>query len=158
MSLGLLVGSFGDFVREQYVSPVAAGPIDESDLPDTLFHIREICAHHLIPLALLARADGNSDAMEQKAIFDYCAMLLQKSDVMMSVTERAAFKDYISAFRPSLMQLDLALKKIEREPKERIATLFGAAINVVEADGERDPNELRFLAKLSDDLAKIERD
>ncbi len=55
------------------------------------------------------------------------------------------------------MQLDLALKKIEREPKDRITALFAAAINVVEADGRRDPAELRFLAKLSRDLAEIER-
>ena len=154
MSLGILVGRFGDFVREQHDAPQEVAP--QREFPDALTHIREVCSHHLIPLALLARADGHSDASEQKAILDYCAMLMDKSGSKLSDADRAAFRDYIAEFRPTLTQLEPALKRIEREPKDKVAMLFGAAVNVIEADGKRDESEVKFLAMLNEDLAKLE--
>lgn len=154
MTLGLLVGRFGEFVREQHDAPQKSTP--QREFPETLAHIRDVCSHHLIPLALLARADGHSDAPEQKAILDYCAMLMGQSGSKLNEMERAAFRDYIAEFRPSLTQLEPALKRIEREPKDKVAMLFGAAVNVIEADGKRDEKEIRFLAMLNDDLAKLE--
>jgi uncharacterized membrane protein YebE (DUF533 family) len=96
MTLGLLVGRFGEFVREQHDEPQESTP--QREFPDALTHIREVCSHHLIPLALLARADGHSDASEQKAILDYCAMLIDKSGSKLSEIERSAFRDYIAEF------------------------------------------------------------
>jgi tellurite resistance protein len=154
MTLGLLVGRFGEFVREQHDEPQESTP--QREFPDALTHIREVCSHHLIPLALLARADGHSDASEQKAILDYCAMLIDKSGSKLSEIERSAFRDYIAEFRPSLTQLEPALKQIEREPKDKVAMLFSAAVNVIEADGKRDESELKFLTVLNEDLAKLD--
>jgi hypothetical protein len=34
--------------------------------------------------------------------------------------------------------------------------LFGAAVNVIEADGKRDESELKFLTVLNEDLAKLD--
>jgi tellurite resistance protein len=153
---GLLIGHFGAFVRETYVEPVEP-PRPEPESSDALHRVRELCGHHIIPLALLSRADGESVASERDAIANHCGWLMKDAGVAVSEAERTALKHHLESFQPTLMQLDLALKRIEHEPKERIAALFAAAINVVEADGKRDPGELRFLAKLSDDLAKIER-
>ena len=91
MTLGFLVGRFGDFVREQHDAPQDSAP--QREFPDALSHIREVCSHHLIPLALLARADGQSDASEQKAILDYCAMLMDKSGSKLTDAERSVFRD-----------------------------------------------------------------
>jgi len=154
MTLGLLVGRFGEFVRDQHDVPQESTP--QREFPDALSHIREVCSHHLIPLALLARADGHSDESEQKAILDYCAILMDRSGSKLSDADRTAFRDYIAGFRPSLTQLEPALKRIEREPKDKVAMLFGAAVNVIEADGKRDESEVKFLAMLNEDLAKLE--
>ena len=152
---GLLVNHFGDFVRRNHVAP-AAPPTSEIQL-DAVQRVRELCGHHIIPLALLSRADGESAPSERAAIANHCGWLLKHSGQPASAAERTALETYLESVQPTLVQLDLALKKIEREPKERITALFAAAINVVEADGRRDPAELKFLGKLSSELAAIER-
>ena len=155
MTLGLLVGRFGQMVRERNnhataqpgpEHPAGGGPIDA---------IRTYVAHHLIPLALLARSDGSADAAEQQAILDHAADMLSKSGKPLSDADRAALKDHIEKFRPSLMQLDPALKRIEQEPPESIAALLQAAKNVVAADGKIDPAEARLLEELQRDLEKV---
>jgi len=153
---GLLLGHFGKFVREVHIAPDEPPRADAAP-SDALGRVREICGHHIIPLALLSRADGESAPSEREAIANHCGWLLKASGAPANAAERTALLEHLAGFQPSLMQLDVALKRIEREPKDRIAALFAAAINVVEADGKRDPGELRFLAKLSSDLAKIER-
>jgi tellurite resistance protein len=154
MSLGLLVGRFGQFVREQHEAPaLEAGP--EVPFPDDLARLRGVVSHHVIPLALLARADGDFAQSERQAILDHCLALLEDNGTPASDADRAALEDYIATFRPSLMQLDPALKRLEREPPETVAAMFAAATAVIEADGRCDPAQARLIAEMREELSKL---
>ena len=156
MSLGLLVGRFGQFVREQHEAPVQdAGP--EVRFPLEIVRLREAVSHHVIPLALLARADGDFAQSERQAILDHCLALLRQNGTPASDADRAALEDYITDFRPSLMQLEPALKRLEREPPETVAAMLAAATAVMEADGRCDPAEARLIAEMREELSKLPR-
>lgn len=149
MTLGLLVTRFGDFVREQYVETSEPAPAVEA-FPDHLAHWREAFGHHLVLLGLLARADGEFAPAEQDAIWKYgLSRAGNPSD-----SERRSLRDYIAGFRPSLMQLTPALKRLEHDSAADIAALLEAAQSVVDADGERRAEEVKFLAAMRGDLAQ----
>jgi tellurite resistance protein len=156
MSLGLLVGRFGQFVREQHEAPVQdAGP--EVPFPLEIVRLREAVSHHVIPLALLARADGDFAQSERQAILDHCLALLRQNGTPANDADRAALEDYITDLRPSLMQLEPALKRLEREPPETVAAMLAAATAVMEADGRCDPAEARLIAEMREELSKLPR-
>lgn len=150
MSLGLLVGRFGSFVREQHdaAASAPAAPIEEP-----LAHERQMIAHHMIPLALLSRCDGNSDVAEQAAMLDHALTVLRMKGETVPDADRAALKSYIAALRPSLVQLDPALKRLEHESPDTIAALLDAAKNVMMADGTMDAAETHLLEEMRKDLA-----
>ena len=151
MSLGVLVGRFGDFVREQ---PMPAEPAP-TPFPNDLKHIREAAGHHLVLLALLARADGEEAASEQDVIVSHCLAFANGAGHKPSDAEKAALADYVARFKPALTQLDLALKRLAHDSKSDIAALITAAQAVVDADGVRRPAEVKLLAELQDDLARL---
>jgi hypothetical protein len=154
MTLGLLVGRFGELVREK--SAAAQNDDTPNDpFPADLARLRAAFAHHLIPLALLSRADGDYAAAEQDAILAHCLLLAARADMAVAAAEREALKAYIGEFRPALSQLDAALKRIESENAEHMAALIAAAQAVVDADGERRPEEARLLAELEDALKAL---
>ncbi|HXL98877.1 MAG TPA: hypothetical protein VN932_03030, partial [Rhizomicrobium sp.] len=62
--------------------------------------------------------------------------------------------DYVAGFRPSLMQLTPALKRLEHDSAADMALLLEAAQSVVDADGERRAEEVKFLAGMRGDLAQ----
>src|SRR6201996_6840367 len=86
MSLGLLVGRFGSFVREQH-DEIASAPTAEIQEP--LAHERQMIAHHMIPLALLARSDGNSDVAEQAVMLDHALTVLKMKGETVPDADRA---------------------------------------------------------------------
>jgi tellurite resistance protein len=149
MSLGLLVGRFGDFVRDQHEA-IATAPTAEIEEP--LAHERQMIAHHMIPLALLARADGNSDVAEQAAMLDHALALLKMKGETVSNADSVALKTYIASLKPSLVQLDPALHRLEKESPQEIAALIEAAKKVMMADGKIDPAEAHLLDTLRQDL------
>jgi tellurite resistance protein len=151
MTLGLLVGRFGSFVREQH-DEMASAP--STEIAEPLAHEREAIAHHMIPLALLARSDGNSDVAEQSAMFDHALAVLAAKGETVSEPDRAALKSYIAGVRPSLVQLDPALKRLEHEPPQSVADLLDAAKKVMEADGVLDPAEAHLLDEMKHELTR----
>ncbi|MBI3678225.1 MAG: TerB family tellurite resistance protein [Proteobacteria bacterium] len=157
MALGLLVGRFGGFIRERHDAPVVAPPsAPQAPMPETLQHAREVCAHHVIPLMLLSRVDGDSAPAEQKAIVAHCMGLLKRSGAKAGPAEQAALVEYVASMQPTLLQLEPALKQVEHEGQDAVFRLIAAAIQVLEADGKRDPAEVKFLDLLSEDLAKLQ--
>lgn len=153
MSLGILVGRFGQFVRDYNEdAPPVQAPEPDFALPQD---VRETISHHIIPLVLLARADGNEDSGEQKAICDHAIAILAKAGKTISDAQADALKAYIANLRPSLMQLDPALRKLEKETPDAMIALLAAARAVVMADGRIDPAEARLLDELKLELAKV---
>ena len=147
MSYGVLVERFGVFVRERHEpGPTAAEP--QRPFPDSLQAEREIIAHHLIPLVLLSRADGDYAESEQRVIVDHCLSLLERIGVRASSADRSTLEKYVSTYRPTLVQLDPALKRLERETAEALAAFLCAARNVVDADGQIDAAEIKLLDDL----------
>jgi tellurite resistance protein len=152
MSYGVLVQRFGELVRERHdVAPAAVEA--PRPFPDSLLAEREIIAHHLIPLALLSRADGDYAESEQRVIVEHCLGLLERIGVRPSSADRAALEKYVATFRPSLAQLDSALKRLEKEPADTIAAFLSAARKVVDADGKVDPAETQRLDALRAELS-----
>jgi tellurite resistance protein len=152
MAYGVLVQRFGGFVRERHENAPAPAEAPRP-FPDSLQAEREIIAHHLIPLALLSRADGNYAESEQRVIVDHCLELLERIGVKPSAADRSALEKYIADLRPTLMQLDPALKRLEKETAESLASFLSTARKVVVADGNTDPAETRLLDELRADIA-----
>ncbi|HEY2033490.1 MAG TPA: TerB family tellurite resistance protein [Rhizomicrobium sp.] len=152
MSFGILVGRFGQFVREYNDTPVSvemaepAFPLDQD--------VREAIAHHLIPLALLARSDGDEADSEIAAIHEHLIVVLTNAGKSMSDDHKTVLKSYIAEYRPSLAQLDPALRRLEKENADTMIALLAAARAVVMADGRIDPAEARLLDELKLELAK----
>lgn len=157
MALGLLVGRFGTFVREVHQSSGAAAggaPSSSAAFPSELNALRDAIAHHLIPLVLLARCDNDYAEREREAIVEHCASLARRRGLELADAQRRALTDYVSDYRPSLLQLDPALSIVAEAPHEEVALLIAAARVVVEADGRVEPEEARFLSELSEELAQ----
>ncbi len=153
MTLGLLVGRFGSLVLEQM--PPQQIVIPDESFPAQLLRLRSAFGHHLIPLALLARADGDYAEIEQKAILDHCLALAGDADMAVEAGERETLKAYIAEFRPTFAQLDPALKRIEKESAENLAALITTAKAVVDADRGRRQEEVNLLTEIEDELKAL---
>ena len=147
MTLGILVQNFGSFVRERHDPPAVMGEPPPAFSPD-LVGLHHDYAHHIIPLSLLARSDGESAQAEQKVIVEHCVTLARLAGRSATDQERVALVVYVGKFRPTLMQLDPALHRLAQEPREHVDALLLAAKAVIEADGVVKPDETRFLENL----------
>jgi hypothetical protein len=147
-----LAGRFGQFVRERHAAP-SSSSAPEIDYPlaqDT----RELIAHHLIPLALLARSDGDYAASEQTIMANHAAAILSKSGHALNDTDKAKLGSYIAGFRPTLMQLDPSLHRLDHETTENKIAFLDASRALVNADGKIDPAEARLMDELKLEFAK----
>jgi hypothetical protein len=151
MAYGVLVEKFGDFVRERHEPMASAAPAPP--FPDALQAEREIISHHLIVLSLLARADGDFADSEQRVIVEHCLSLLEQIGVKPSASDHATLENYVAVFRPSLIQLDSALRRLEKDSAASVAALLCAARKVVDADGRAAPEEIKLLDDLRAELA-----
>jgi hypothetical protein len=154
MSLGVLVGRFGEFLSE--LSPVEqADARPEEHFAGALMRVRERFNHHIIPLILLANSDGETVEPERVVILRYC--LERAGDYAIAVTseEEEALMSYLRSFRPTQAQLGAAVSRLKRESRRDILSLVAAAQALVDADRERRAREVDFLAKLSRDLASL---
>jgi hypothetical protein len=148
----MFAGRFGQYVRDRH-EPRAAQ--DFAEIPYPLpQETRDVITHHLIPLALLARADGDVAAAEQKAMLDHALATLANAGHPVVDADLGKLKDYIAGFRPTLMQLDPALHRLEREDADSKIAFLGAARAVVMADGRIDPAEARLLDELKLEFAR----
>ena len=149
----MFAGRFGQYVRDKHETRTAQ---DSAEIPYPLpQETRDIIAHHLIPLALLARADGDIAAAEQKAMVDHAVATLAKAGHPVADADLGKLKDYIAGFRPTLMQLDPALHRLEREDNDSKIAFLGAARAVVMADGRTDAAEARLLDELKLEFARV---
>jgi tellurite resistance protein len=153
MTLGLLVGRFGNYVRESYIPPVLMAP--EPEFPDSLIHLREATSHHLIPLVLIAHADGEFAPSERDVIVTHCVTLARSQGLEFDGKDTIAFTDYIETYRPTLMQLDPAIMKLTHGDHDEVMALIAAARAVVEADGVTRPEETRLLQELDEELQRL---
>jgi tellurite resistance protein len=154
MSLGLLVGRFGDFVGE-LAPPEQQDTASEDRFPAGLGRVRETFGHHIVPLLLLAKSDGEIALVEREAILSYCVVLSKSAGVPLTALERAALSDYLREFRPTQAQLKPALKRLHHENKDGILALVEAAHAVVDADGICRMSEVEFLTALKKDLQAL---
>jgi hypothetical protein len=145
-------GRFGQYVRDRH-EPCVAPPAPETPTPLPQ-ETRETIAHHLIPLALLARTDGSVAEAEQKAMLDHAVAVLAAAGHPVGEADLAKLKAYIMGFRPTLMQLDPALHRLEQETTDNKIAFLGAARAVVMADGRLDTAEARLLDELKLEFAK----
>jgi len=155
MSLGLLVGRFGTFVRGNCAMAVDVAPSQEAPCPKDIEHLRAFVAHQLIPLMLLSKVDGLSVPAEQEIIVDHCIALAERHEIAVSESDRAALAVYVAGYRPSLVQLDPALRLLERDSLEDLADLFAAASAVISADGQIAPAELRLLEEIKQEATRL---
>jgi hypothetical protein len=152
MALGLLVGRFGTFVREAHSAGGGDAPVAPAAFPGPLNHVRDAVSHHLIPLLLLARSDNDFSPQERDVIVAHCVALARGTGVEIGDALTVDFSDYVGTFRPTLMQLDPALSRLEKAPHAEVGALLAAARAVIDADGVVRPEETRFLAELSEEL------
>jgi tellurite resistance protein len=111
--------------------------------------------HHLIPLVLIARSDGEFERRERDAIITHCVTFARTRGLELDGTGTVEFIEYVESYRPSLMQLDPALKRLEHGSHNELAALVAAARAVVEADGVIRREESRFLDQLNEELERL---
>lgn len=150
MALGALIDHFGQFVRERH-DPLPAAP-NPAEFPPELTELHRNFGHHVILLGLLARSDGEFAPAESNIIVGHCLQLASRAGPV-SEGARKALDAYVGCFRPSLVQLDPALRRLSHDPPADIAALLGAAQALIEADGVTRPEETRFLEGLKKGLA-----
>lgn len=151
--LGILVETFGNFVREIHV-PLES--IEEQvGFPTDLHDVRDAVGHHLIPLLLLARTDRQFEPSEFDVIVTHCLAFAEQRGVPCIGARSAAFRDYVDTFRPSLMQLDPAIERLSKCEHDEFVALVEAAQRLVAADGVTRPEEVKFLTMLQDQLDKL---
>lgn len=153
MSLGILVGRFGAFVREAHV--VVVDDHQPEEFPNDLNMLREAIAHHLIPLMLLARSDGEFAPQERDVVVAHCIDQARRRGIEVDSGRASLFSDYVSSYRPTLMQLDPALARLTHSAHEEVLNLVCAAQAVIEADGVVRPEEAKLLAELNEDLRDL---
>lgn len=153
MSLGILVGRFGAFVREAHV--VIVDDHQPEEFPNDLNVLREAIGHHLIPLMLLARADGEFAPQECEVVVAHCIDEARRKGVEVNPGRAQMFSDYVSCYRPTLMQLDPALARLSHSAHDEVLNLVCAAQAVIEADGVVRPEEKKLLAELNEDLRDL---
>lgn len=145
MTMGLLVGSFGNLVRMRNTAPETQA--HEPDYSPELMALRERLGHHLIPLALLARSDGEFAEAERNVIIEHCASIAGLDE-----KQRSMLGVYLREARPTLTQLDPALHRLEAEDPSNIKALIDAAERLIMADGKADPAEQRLLNRMRAEL------
>jgi hypothetical protein len=153
MSLGLLVGQFGTFIRERHVVVMEDGPA--LSFPDELNDVRHAIAHHLIPLTLLARCDGDYAPQERDVIVAHCIAVAERKGVAMDSARILLFTQYVTDFRPTLMQLDPAIALLADAAPSEVFELVSAAHAVVDADGIERDEEKRLLVTLGKELRTL---
>ena len=151
MSLGALVGRLSDFLAES----LSDSPADTSVPRDDLLRIRETYGHHLVVLALVARADGLAAPAEREIILQHCIERAKKAGIALTETEKRALNDHLSDFAPFPAELELAVKHLRLDSQDDIVALVVAARAIVDADGVRRPREVEFLSELARDLAAL---
>src|SRR5689334_10493832 len=113
MTFGMLVGRFGAFLEEQ-TPPQAASEAVEA-FSDDLRRVRQELNHHVIPLLMLARCDGETAELERAAIILHCRGCFQEDGIDLAPEEEAALEIYLREFRPTRVQLDWAVKLLVQE-------------------------------------------
>ncbi len=151
--LGLLVDTFGNFVREIHV-PIEAIEA-QVGFPEDLHDFRDAVGHHLILLLLLARTDRDFAQCEEETIITHCVAFARLRGVACNEARTAAFREYATSFRPSLMQLDPALARLSKCDHGEFEALVDAAHALVAADGVSRPEEVKFLSRLKSDLSEL---
>lgn len=148
----LFSGRFGQYVRDRHE------PCEEPIAPEAVYPLaqetREILTPHLIPLALLARADGSVAETEQNVMFDHAMAVLAAAGHPVAEADGAKLRDLIAGFRPTLLQLDPALHRLDRESTGSKIAFLTAARAIVLADGRVDAAEARLLDELKLEFAK----
>ena len=150
MSLGLLVGRFGNFLREQQVVPMVIAA--EPNFPEQLERLRGQFGHDMILLTMLSRADGEAAPQERQVILEFCLDRARKAGTPATAKEAAELGDYLRDLRPTMAQFDPAIRRLEHSGKDEVLALVAAAKAVVDADGTRRAREVEFLADLSREL------
>ncbi len=157
MAIDQLMQRFAAFVRTRPGREPTPDAEPAPAFPADLAHIREVCGHHIIPLALISRADGDSVPAERAVIEAHCLSLLKKAGIAPGEAERAAVAECVAQARPAMVQLDPAVARVAAEGEDSVHRLIAAAILVIEADGKRDPGEVDVLNALSEELAHLRR-
>jgi hypothetical protein len=153
MTLGLLVGRFGTYVRETHTPH--ASPPPESPFPARLNQLREKVAHHLIPLVLIGRSDRAFLDCEREVIVEHCVAVASDAGLTMDKSEIEEFDSYVDDFHPTLMQLEPVLHRLGSCSHSELERLLDAAQALVAADGQVTPEEAKLLAELQEDLAAL---
>jgi hypothetical protein len=153
MTLGLLVGRFGTFVRENHTPTPAPPP--ESPFPPHLNQLREKVAHHLIPLVLIGRSDRAFLDCEREVIVRHCLAVARDAGLALDGSEPELLDAYVGGFHPTLVQLEPALQRLGRCQHAELSSLLDAAQALIAADGEVSPEEARLLAELQEELAAL---
>ena len=85
---------------------------------------------------------------------DHAIALLAKAGHPVSDADMGKLNDYVAGLRPSLMQLDPALHRIEREDADCKNAFVTAGRAVANADGRITAEESRLLDALKLEFAK----
>lgn len=151
MSLSLLVVRFGEFLSRQPATFFDATP-SQAAFSGELNRLREEFGHHILLLSLLARSDGEAACLERQLILQHCLDEASNAGVPATAAEAAELGDYLRDLKPAMTEFLPAIGRLENGSKAEVMALVATARAIVDADGERRPREVQFLADLTREL------
>ena len=153
MSIQSLLSRFGAFIRGLYTLPPQAGP--EVPFPFRLRSQEITIGHHLVPLIMLARSDGELSEGERDVIVAHCQVLSTRRGQRLNPQELTDLETYIGHLAPDLAVLDPALRRLESGGHDELADLFSAAHRVILVDDIVKAGELNQLVDIMEQLDRL---
>jgi hypothetical protein len=127
-------------------APAAPLPAGGAEPPG---HSQRRCARDgLRVLVALARSDGMLHLAELDVVLDYIAALCGRFGVGCGSDDRSALAGYLRRQRPGLDVLEDCLARLDEASTEEKLLLLDFADRVVDADGQRHPEEHRVVAQI----------
>jgi len=111
--------------------------------------------YEAVTLSALARVDHVLDRRELQAATDYLALEAEDRDAPVSDRELNRLIDHVTGLRPNRQAIDRALDAISKPDLKAVQRLLSAAIEVMDADGQRHTLEVELINRFASELIGV---
>lgn len=118
--------------------------------------ILDAVRHNAVILSALSRSDGKTVQEEIEIATNHLSRLAEANGLMLDESEILAIYRYANRLRPTEAAIGRAIEEIAKLGHRHVEKLLLAAIALVDADGQRHPQEVALINDISRDLIGVE--
>lgn len=118
--------------------------------------IREVVRPDAIVLVALSRADGLVLKSEIDIAVTYLALLAERGDMHLTTPEISCLETMVRRLRPGPPTIELGLNALSDASPKRIRSLLMTAVEVIDADGFRHPEEIKLVNTLAREMIGVD--